>query len=71
LGIRHELTVPYTLQQNRVVVRRNQTVMSVARHMMKAKQLSSMFWGEAVNCDVYLLNRTMFKNTGDKTPYEL
>jgi hypothetical protein len=52
-------------------VRRNQTVMSVARHMMKAKQLSSMFWGEAVNCDVYLLNRTMFKNTGDKTPYEL
>jgi hypothetical protein len=38
---------------------------------MKAMQLPNMFWGEAVNCAVYLLNRTVSKSTGDRTPYEL
>jgi hypothetical protein len=45
--------------------------MSAARCMMKAKKLPSMFWGEVVNCAVYLLNRTIVKSTGDFTPYEL
>jgi hypothetical protein len=27
--------------------------------------------GEAVNCAVYILNRTTFESTGGKTPYEL
>jgi transposase InsO family protein len=45
LGIRRELTAPYTPQQNGVVERRNQTVMVAARCMMKAKKLPSMFWG--------------------------
>jgi transposase InsO family protein len=71
LGIRHELTAPYTPQQNGVVEKRNQTIMSTARCMMKAKQFHSMFWVEVVNCDVYLLNGTMSKSTGDKTPYEV
>jgi hypothetical protein len=53
------------------VERRNQTVMATARCMMKTKSLPSMFWGEAVNCDVYLMNRTMSKSTGGKTPFEL
>jgi hypothetical protein len=30
-----------------------------------------MFWGEVVNCAVYLFKRTLSKSTGDKTPYEL
>jgi hypothetical protein len=37
---------------------------------MKAKQLPTMFWGEVVNYVAYLLNRTVSKSTGDKTPYE-
>jgi hypothetical protein len=39
--------------------------------MLKAKGLPGMFWGEAVNCAVYLLNRTLSKSTRDRTPYEL
>ncbi len=71
LGVRRELTAPYTPQQNGVVERRNQTVVGTARSMLKAKGLPGMFWGEAVNTAVYLLNRTMTKGTGGKTPYEL
>jgi transposase InsO family protein len=44
LGVRRELTTPYTAQQNGVVERMNQTVMSAARCMLKAKELPSMFW---------------------------
>jgi hypothetical protein len=48
----------YTPQQNDVVERRNQTAMEIARSMMKAKNLSGYFWGEAVTTVVYLLNRS-------------
>jgi hypothetical protein len=53
-----QLTTPYSPQQNDVVERRNQTVVEIARSMMKAKNLSGYFWGEAVTAVVYLLNRS-------------
>lgn len=71
LGVGRQLTAPYTPQQNGVVERRNQTVVGMARTMIKAKALPGMFWGEAVNTAVYILNRTTTKGTGGKTPYEL
>ncbi|WVZ54874.1 hypothetical protein U9M48_005618 [Paspalum notatum var. saurae] len=43
----------------------------MARSMIKAKGLPGMFWGEAINTAVYILNRTTSKGTGGKTPYEL
>jgi hypothetical protein len=39
--------------------------------MLKAKNLPGIFWGEAVMAAVYTLNRTMMKDNGGKTPYEL
>jgi transposase InsO family protein len=71
LGVRRELTVPYTPQQNGVIERRNQTVVGTARSMLKASGLLGTFWGEAVSTTVYLLNRTMTKGNGSKMPYEL
>jgi transposase InsO family protein len=50
-GIRRHLTTPYTPQQNSVVERRNQTVVGMARSMMKAKKLPNFFWGEAVTTE--------------------
>jgi hypothetical protein len=35
---------------------------------MKAKKLSGMFWGEAVNCVVYLLNMTISRGIGGQGP---
>jgi hypothetical protein len=46
------------------------TVMAAARCMMKAKKLLGMFWGEAVNCAVYVMNKSMCKGSDDRTPYE-
>jgi transposase InsO family protein len=36
-GVQRQLTAPYSPQQNRVVERRNQTVVGMARSMMMAK----------------------------------
>nr|AAX95066.1 retrotransposon protein, putative, unclassified [Oryza sativa Japonica Group]ABA91624.1 retrotransposon protein, putative, unclassified [Oryza sativa Japonica Group] len=71
LGVQRELTAPYSPQQNGVVERRNQSVVGTARSMLKAKGLLGMFWGEAMNTAVYLLNRSSSKSIGGKTPYEL
>lgn len=71
LGLRRELTALYLPQQNGVVECRNQSVVGTARSMLKAKGLPGMFWGEAVNTAVYLLNRSSSKRIGGKTPYEL
>ncbi|BAF28754.2 Os11g0656500 [Oryza sativa Japonica Group] len=71
LGMRRELTAPYSPQQNGVVERRNQSVVGTARSMLKVKGLPGMFWGEAINTAVYLLNRSSSKGIGGKTPYAL
>jgi transposase InsO family protein len=66
LGVRRELTAPYTPQQNGVVERRNQTVVGTARSMLKAKGLPGVFWGEAVTTAVYLLNRSSSKSSVER-----
>jgi transposase InsO family protein len=69
-GVKRHLTAPYSPQQNGVVERRNQTVVGMARSMMKAKNLPSFFWGEAVTTAVYVLNRSFTRSVEGKTPYE-
>jgi transposase InsO family protein len=70
LGIKHYLTAPYSPQQNGVVERRNQTVVGMARSLLKSKGLPGQFWGEAVATAVYLLNRAPTKSVRGMTPYE-
>lgn len=69
-GVQRHLTVPYTPQQNGVVERRNQTVMVMARSMMKAKSLPGWFWREAVNTAVFILNRAPTRSVIAMTLYE-
>ena len=69
-GIARQLTAPYSPQQNGVVERRNRTVLSTTRSMMKAMKLPLTFWAEAVRHAIYILNRVPTKALEDKTPYE-
>ena len=47
-GVGQHHTVPYSPQQNGMVERQNQTMVSMARSMMKAKGMPARFWGEAM-----------------------
>ena len=69
-GIRHELTVPKTPQQNSVTERLNQTLVEMARSMLLNSKLPKKFWGEAISTAVYLKNRTPVKAL-NKTPFEV
>ncbi|GKE19287.1 zinc finger, CCHC-type containing protein [Tanacetum coccineum] len=64
------MTAPYSPQQNGVVERRNRTVLSTTRSMMKAMKLPLNFWAEAVRHAIYILNRVPTRALIDKTPYE-
>ena len=48
-GIEHQLTAPYTLEQNGVSERINRYVMEMARCMLHDKELPKEFWAEAAN----------------------
>lgn len=70
-GISHECTAPYTPQQNGRSERELRTIMESARSMLYAKDMPLSMWAEAVNCAVYLLNRSSSSQTPNVSPYEL
>ncbi|WVZ90938.1 hypothetical protein U9M48_037188 [Paspalum notatum var. saurae] len=70
-GVQRHYTAPYTPQQNGVVERHNQTVMGMARSMMKAMSVPGWFWGEAVTTTVFILNWSPTQSVDGKTPFEV
>ena len=64
------LTAPYSPQQNGVVEQRNQTIVGMARSLLKAKRVPGEFWGEAVSTAVFILNRSPTKSMDGKTTFE-
>jgi transposase InsO family protein len=69
-GITRQHSAPYTPQQNGVVERRNQSVVTMARSLLKGRGVPAAFWGEAVSTAVFLLNRAPTKSVAGKTPFE-
>ncbi|KAL8090107.1 hypothetical protein AgCh_039543 [Apium graveolens] len=70
-GIERHYTAPYTLQQNGVMERRNQTIVEMAQSCLKGKKLPRELWGKAVRHSVYLLNHLPTRALSTKTPYEV
>ena len=70
-GIEHQLTAPYTPEQNGVSERRNRYIMEMARCMLHEKNLPKVFWAEAANTAVFLQNRLPTKLLAEKTPFEV
>nr|GFA34421.1 ribonuclease H-like domain-containing protein [Tanacetum cinerariifolium] len=70
-GINREYSNARTLQQNRLVERKNKTLIEAARTMLANSKLPTMFWTEAVRTDCYVLNRVLVISPHNKTPYSL
>lgn len=70
-GIRHELTVPYTPEQNGVAERYNRTIIEKSRCLLHDAGLTKSYWAEAVNMAVYLINRSINANLDNATPEEI
>jgi hypothetical protein len=69
-GIQRQYSMSYSPQQNGVVERRNQTVVGMARALLKQRGMPAIFWREAVVMAVYILNRSPTKALNGRTSYE-
>ncbi len=69
-GIRHELTVPKTPEQNGIAEWMNKTLMETVRSMLADAKLPERFWAEALSTAVYLRNRSPTKSVEGMTPFE-
>nr|GEU71998.1 hypothetical protein [Tanacetum cinerariifolium] len=70
-GIKREFSVARTPQQNRVVERKNRTLIEAARTMLADSLLPIPFWAEAVNTACYVQNKVLVTKPHNKTPYEV
>nr|GFB96522.1 retrovirus-related Pol polyprotein from transposon TNT 1-94 [Tanacetum cinerariifolium] len=71
VGISHETSVARSPQQNRVVERRNRTLIEAARTMLIYAQAPLFLWAEAVATTCFTQNRSIIRLRHGKTPYEL
>ena len=54
VGIQMQHSIPYTLQQNGVVERKNKSLKEMATCMMEAKTLPPKFWAKDIKCTSYI-----------------
>ena len=69
-GILHQLTNPYTPEQNGVAERCNRTIMESVRSMIFHAKVPLCFWAEAASTAVYVHNRSPSISVNGITPYE-
>lgn len=70
-GIRQQLTIPHTPQQNGVSERNWRTIADMSRCMLEEAGLDDSYWALAAIYSAYIRNRTLTSATGNnKTPYE-
>lgn len=63
-GIQFKFTIRYTQQQNGIAERMNCTILQKARCMLLNSKLEKVFWSEAVQTAIYLINRSPISSFG-------
>ncbi|GKB95747.1 retrovirus-related pol polyprotein from transposon TNT 1-94 [Tanacetum coccineum] len=71
VGISHQASSVRTPQQNRLVERRNRTLVEVARTILIFSCAQLLLWAEAIATACYTQNRSIIHRRFNKTPYEL
>nr|GEZ42616.1 retrovirus-related Pol polyprotein from transposon TNT 1-94 [Tanacetum cinerariifolium] len=71
VGISHQVSSVRTPQQNRVVERRNRTLVEAARTMLIFSRAPLFLWAEAIATACFTQNRSIIHRHFNKTPYEL
>nr|GFB46916.1 retrovirus-related Pol polyprotein from transposon TNT 1-94 [Tanacetum cinerariifolium] len=71
VGISYQMSSVRTPQQNRVVERRNRTLVEAARTMLIFYHAPLFLWAEAIATACFTQNRSIIHRCFNKTPYEL
>ncbi|GKB89775.1 retrovirus-related pol polyprotein from transposon TNT 1-94 [Tanacetum coccineum] len=71
VGISHQASSIHTPQQNRVVERRNHTLVEAARTMLIFSRAPLFLWAKVIATACYTQNHSIIHRRFDKTPYEL
>ncbi|GFQ95450.1 retrovirus-related Pol polyprotein from transposon TNT 1-94 [Trichonephila clavata] len=69
LGIKHEVTNPYTPEMNGVAERYNLNAIYDIKALLKSSEILHKFWGEALLCFTYAWNRICHKDS-NTAPFE-
>ncbi|PKU78060.1 Retrovirus-related Pol polyprotein from transposon TNT 1-94 [Dendrobium catenatum] len=67
-GIEHQLSCPYTPEQNGLVERKHCHLLDLTRTFLHASYLPNSFWVEAVSKANYLINRLPSSAIKNQTP---
>lgn len=70
-GILHQITCPYTPQQNRVAERKNRHVVETSISLLSTVGIPKHFWFHSVAHSCYLLNRMPSKSLNMLSSYKL
>ncbi|CAI7823153.1 unnamed protein product [Closterium sp. NIES-53] len=69
-GIKHDVTTPYTPQQNGAAERLNRTLVEAVRSLLQHSKLGNEWWGEASALAAWIRNRLPTKVLLGTTPFE-
>jgi transposase InsO family protein len=70
-GIDQQFSASRVSQQNRVVERKNRTLVEMARMMLDEYRTPRRFWADAISTACYISNRIFLRSILHLTPFEL